>query len=43
MPESIHTLQEFMLQTKGMVYLLAFAFGVGFTLFWNFLNANDYD
>ena len=33
----IHTLQEFMLHTKGILYLLAIAFFVGFVSFWKFL------
>jgi hypothetical protein len=38
MPEGIHTLQEFMLRTKGIVYLLAIAYFFGFVMFWRFLN-----
>ena len=38
MSDSIHTLQDFMLQTKGVVYILAVAFLIGFTWFWRFLN-----
>jgi hypothetical protein len=34
----IHTLQEFMLQTKGILYLLAICYFVGFVWFWKFLN-----
>jgi len=43
MTESIHTLQEFMFQTKGMCYLLALCFFVGIITFWRFLNRNDLD
>jgi hypothetical protein len=42
--EHIHTLQEFMLQTKGILYLLAICYFVGFIWFWKFLhgrNRND--
>lgn len=38
MSESIHTLQEFMLQTKGILYLLAIAYLAGFVYFWKFLH-----
>jgi len=38
MPEGIHTLQEFMLRTKGVVYLLAIAYLIGFIMFWRFVN-----
>ncbi|MGD8396366.1 MAG: hypothetical protein PVF43_12930 [Candidatus Eiseniibacteriota bacterium] len=37
MNETIHTLQEFMTQTKGVVYLLAIGYLVGFVAFWRFL------
>ncbi len=36
--EGIHTLQEFMFQTKGMVYLLAIAYLIAFTWFWKFIS-----
>jgi hypothetical protein len=36
--EGIHTLQEFMFQTKGIVYLLAIAYLITFTWFWKFIN-----
>ena len=38
MSESIHTLQEFMFQTKGILYLLAVGYLVGFVYFWKFLH-----
>ncbi len=38
MAEGIHTLQEFMFQTKGMVYLLAIAYLIAFTWFWKFIS-----
>ncbi|MFC1639181.1 sulfate respiration complex protein HmcD [Gemmatimonadota bacterium] len=38
MPDGINTLQEFMLRTKGIVYILAFAYMFGFIGFWRFLN-----
>jgi len=38
MSESIHTLQEFMLQTKGILYLLAIGYLAGFVCFWKFLH-----
>jgi hypothetical protein len=37
MSEGIHTLQEFMTQTKGLIYLLAIGYLVGFVAFWRFL------
>ena len=41
MSEGIHTLQEFMMQTKGIIYVLAAAYLIGFTAFWCFLHARD--
>jgi len=41
MGEGIHTLQEFMRETKGVLYLLAIAYFVGFVSFWKFLHARD--
>jgi len=41
MSDGIHTLQQFMLQTKGVVYLLAIAYLVIFTWFWKFLNQKN--
>lgn len=41
MGESIHTLQEFMLQTKGILYLLAISYLIGFVCFWKFLHGRD--
>jgi hypothetical protein len=38
MSDGINTLQEFMLRTKGVVYLLAIAYLIGFIMFWRFLN-----
>ena len=38
MSESIHTLQEFMFQTKGILYMLAIGYLVGFVCFWKFLH-----
>jgi hypothetical protein len=37
MLDGINTLQEFMLRTKGVVYLLAIAYFFGFVMFWRFL------
>ena len=37
MSETIHALQEFMIQTKGIVYILAIGYLIGFTAFWKFL------
>jgi len=41
MSGEIRTLQEFMLQTKGILYLLAIAFFIGFISFWKFLHGRD--
>lgn len=41
MSESIHTLQEFMLRTKGILYLLAICYFVGFVWFWKFLHGRE--
>ncbi len=41
MTETIHTLQEFMFQTKGVVYILSAAYLISFTLFWRFMFARD--
>lgn len=38
MTEHLHTLQEFMFQTKGIVYILAAGYLIGFVAFWRFLN-----
>jgi DNA transposition AAA+ family ATPase len=43
MSESINTLQEFMIQSKGTVYLLAIGFLIGFTAFWKYLNGRKGD
>lgn len=41
MESTIHTLQEFMIRTKGIVYILAIGYLIGFTAFWKFLFARD--
>jgi hypothetical protein len=41
MGEGIQTLQEFMKQTKGILYLLAIAYFVGFVAFWKFLHGRE--
>ncbi len=38
MSDGIHTLQEFMKHTKGIIYLLGIGYLVAFTWFWKFLN-----
>ena len=43
MSESIHTLQEFMTHTKGIIYILGISFLVGFTWFWRFLHKKERD
>jgi hypothetical protein len=39
----VNTLQEFMKQTKGIVYVLIVAYLVMFPLWWKFLNRNNRD
>jgi len=39
--ESIHTLQEFMLHTKNIIYILIILALALFPLFWRFLNGRD--
>ncbi|MFO7714832.1 sulfate respiration complex protein HmcD [Desulfosarcina sp.] len=41
--ETIHTLQEFMLHTKNITYVLIVAALVGITGFWLFLNQREDD
>ena len=41
MSDGIQTLQEFMKQTKGILYLLAIAYFVGFVSFWKFLHGRE--
>lgn len=43
MGETIHTLQEFMTQTKGIIYILALGYLIGFVSFWRFLNRRQKD
>ncbi len=39
--ETIHTLQEFMLHTKNIIYVLIVMALVAMPLFWKFLNGKD--
>jgi hypothetical protein len=39
--ETIHTLQEFMLHTKNIVYILIVMVLVAMPAFWKFLNGGD--
>jgi len=39
--ETIHTLQEFMLQTKNVIYLLIVMALVAMPMFWVFLTGRD--
>jgi nitrogen regulatory protein PII-like uncharacterized protein len=41
--ETIHTLQEFMLHTKNITYVIIVAALLGITGFWLFLNGRDED
>ena len=39
--DAIHTLQEFMLHTKNIIYVLIVMALVIMPMFWVFLNSND--
>ena len=39
----IHTLQDFIFQTKGIIYLLIVGYLIGFPLYWKFISARDKD
>ncbi len=39
--ETIHTLQEFMLHTKNIIYVLMVAALLAFPAFWRFLTGRD--
>lgn len=41
--ETIHTLQQFMLHTKNVTYILMVTALIGFVAFWCFLTARDED
>lgn len=41
--ETIHTLQEFMLHTKNIIYILILMALVAMPLFWKFLTDGDDD
>lgn len=41
--ETIHTLQEFMLHTKNIIYILIVLALLGMTAFWGFLTGRDED
>jgi hypothetical protein len=41
--DTIHTLQEFMLHTKNVTYVLIVAALVGIAAFWRFLTERDED
>ncbi|MCD6161526.1 MAG: hmc operon protein 4 [candidate division Zixibacteria bacterium] len=43
MTESIQTLQEFMTHTKGIAYLAAMGYLIGFAWFWKFLHKRERD
>ncbi len=38
-----NTLHDFMVYTKGVVYILILAILIGFVAFWSFLNGRDPD
>ena len=40
---NIHTLQEFMTHTKGIIYIMSILCLIGFVCFWRFLTKNDRD
>ncbi len=37
----IHTLQQFVFHTKGVIYILIVGYLIGFPLFWRFLHARE--
>jgi hypothetical protein len=39
--DNIHTLQDFMLHTKNIIYILIVLALAAFPLFWRFLNGRD--
>ena len=39
--EAIHTLQDFMLHTKNIIYILIVMVLVAMPAFWKFLNSGD--
>lgn len=41
--ETIHTLQEFMLHTKNIIYILMVIALAAMPVFWKFLNGDDKD
>ena len=41
--DAIHTLQEFMLHTKNIIYILIVMALVIMPMFWKFLNGRDED
>ena len=41
MSEGFHTLHEFMLHTKGVLYLLGIGSLVSFVLFWKFIHDRE--
>ena len=41
MSEGFYTLHEFMLHTKGVLYLLGVGFLVSYVLFWGFAHDRD--
>lgn len=41
--ETIHTMQEFMLHTKNIIYILIVMILVAMPLFWKFLSDSDRD
>jgi hypothetical protein len=41
--ETIHTLQEFMLHTKNIIYILMVLALLAIPAFWRFLNGRDED
>jgi len=41
MGEDIHTLNEFLFQTKGLLYLLGVGYLIAFVGFWTFLHDRE--
>jgi len=43
MEETIHTLQDYMLHTESITYILIVGALIGIAWFWNFLSGKDND
>jgi hypothetical protein len=41
MSEGVHTLNEFLMQTKGVLYLISVGYLIAFVAFWKFLHGRE--